>query len=1008
MAVQGTGLPLPKDQGAPSPVTPTLNMDAYTSAAAWQSIARTGAQIASDANDVLRTELHQRQVGYLADQEIDIARNRTEMRDKFANDPAGFDAAWKGYTEGKITNAEPWAIPHIKRTLGSEGNGAYQAILGEKRAVDQRLDSEKITTLAQQSSSDYVASAMAGSPDPMRLEKFKGVLATAVTSRLMTQEKADMLLDETAGRAQGEVAARTAVDVYRKDGYEAAVTHLRQNILENDTLGLKPAEKRRAFSRGLEAITLERRVDREDRVGLVDESKDIIARLKSNQQIEPGTIQGQLDALKRVGAWSAYRDLYVEAQVTDLTAPYRTGAVRPAEFAKVIGGAREAAIAGSGPAQQATQFFVAKGYTREQAAGIVGNLIQESGLDTKAAGDGGISVGLAQWNKGRRDALNAFAAARGASPNDFQTQLEFVDHELNTTETTARDALRAAKTPADAAAAFIHFERPLGYTPDNPMAGHGSANRVRYAQAVAGGGPETDANGMPYGGIIVKRAQQEFASQMRKEWPEFQRQIKAGKDINAEDFDAIRMAAAVSGDAAWIKDVEEANQARLLGKVVTGATIPQGQAAVDEIAQKFNDSVTSTVKAQFDRRVKMVTENPVDYAVENGRKPPDALNFGNPQALRAGVVERVNIARAVAQDQQVAPGNPFRASETSAISGAITSGKPEAASAALGALSSLPDDMLLPALKNPDIRAAITGAARSPDAARYNAAMTFADGLWQRAPETAKQILGEDTVHALMTWQSNSRFMTPDQIAKERDRAAGDPQLRARQQANESEGRKLARALDPAEVVKQFDTSWWITPGPIARALGSQPVAPTDAATRDTLMGDYENTFARRYAETLDKDIAAKQTMEILKTKWQRSEVNGGKLMLRAPETTYPAINGSWGWMKDQLETDLSTKLGPRFDTSGGPVRQNWDYSIVSDRRTEAEAQAGQRPSYSVVITDKKTGKSDVVRAPDGREFRYAWDSGGDQAAADADFNTQRQRVLNPAKGVAVNLPAFN
>ena len=51
---------------------------------------------------------------------------------------------------------------------------------------------------------------------------------------------------------------------------------------------------------------------------------------------------------------------------------------------------------------QAMAFFIQKGWKPHQAAGIVGNLLAESGLQTKAiakgdASDGTDSVGIGQW-----------------------------------------------------------------------------------------------------------------------------------------------------------------------------------------------------------------------------------------------------------------------------------------------------------------------------------------------------------------------------------------------------------------------------------------------------------------------------------------------------------------------------------------------------------------------------------------------------------------------------------
>ena len=62
----------------------------------------------------------------------------------------------------------------------------------------------------------------------------------------------------------------------------------------------------------------------------------------------------------------------------------------------------------------AYEFFVSKGLTNFQAAGIVGNLIQESNVDPGAVQSGGPGRGIAQWSAGGRwdtdggDNLRAF------------------------------------------------------------------------------------------------------------------------------------------------------------------------------------------------------------------------------------------------------------------------------------------------------------------------------------------------------------------------------------------------------------------------------------------------------------------------------------------------------------------------------------------------------------------------------------------------------------------------
>lgn len=143
----------------------------------------------------------------------------------------------------------------------------------------------------------------------------------------------------------------------------------------------------------------------------------------------------------------------------------------------------------AGNADTAYQYFISRGWTPAQAAGIVGNLMQESGpsLDPTIVGDGGAAYGIAQWND-RRDDLHGWAQAGGMDPAALQTQLDFISHELGTTEGRAADALRRAQTPEEAARAFLGFERPSGFSWADPTGSHGYQNRVANALRLYGGG----------------------------------------------------------------------------------------------------------------------------------------------------------------------------------------------------------------------------------------------------------------------------------------------------------------------------------------------------------------------------------------------------------------------------------------------------------------------------------------------------------------------------------------
>ena len=114
--------------------------------------------------------------------------------------------------------------------------------------------------------------------------------------------------------------------------------------------------------------------------------------------------------------------------------------------------------------EKAMEYFVNRGLSPEQAAGIVGNLMRESNLNSAAQfkeADGSISFGIAQWNKSRLEELKAFAGARGKEITDINTQMDFILHELTTTHKQAGEMLLASKTPKEAAYNFAkYYEKP--------------------------------------------------------------------------------------------------------------------------------------------------------------------------------------------------------------------------------------------------------------------------------------------------------------------------------------------------------------------------------------------------------------------------------------------------------------------------------------------------------------------------------------------------------------------
>ncbi len=147
----------------------------------------------------------------------------------------------------------------------------------------------------------------------------------------------------------------------------------------------------------------------------------------------------------------------------------------------------------------AFDYFVGKGLTNFQAAGIVGNLDQESGVDPNAVQQGGPGRGIAQWSAGGRwdtdngDNAAAYAKQQGQSITSLGLQLDFIWYELTTFSGYGLSKLKATSNVTDATVVFqTDFE------------GCGTclqSQRITYAQAVL------NAYGaIPYGASFVAQS----------------------------------------------------------------------------------------------------------------------------------------------------------------------------------------------------------------------------------------------------------------------------------------------------------------------------------------------------------------------------------------------------------------------------------------------------------------------------------------------------------------------
>jgi hypothetical protein len=138
---------------------------------------------------------------------------------------------------------------------------------------------------------------------------------------------------------------------------------------------------------------------------------------------------------------------------------------------------------GGTTSQTITNYFRAKGLNDIAIAAILGRWQIESGLNPSGPGawnPAENAYGLAQWEGGRRVALQEFARSRGTTESDLMTQLDFAWMELNGPYNGVLLQLRGATNVADTYHYFTaHYEVASGLIPEGLAAAEHWYNQLK-------------------------------------------------------------------------------------------------------------------------------------------------------------------------------------------------------------------------------------------------------------------------------------------------------------------------------------------------------------------------------------------------------------------------------------------------------------------------------------------------------------------------------------------------
>ncbi|PQZ26167.1 hypothetical protein CQZ93_19560 [Ochrobactrum vermis] len=391
-----------------------------------------------------------------------------------------------------------------------------------------------------------------------------------------------------------------------------------------------------------------------------------------------------------------------------------------------------------------------------------------------------------------------------------------------------------------------------------------------------------------------------------------------------------------------------------------GATIAQHQAV-----QSYREAETAQAKA--------LKDDPIGYGASRYSQSVGALSgfpSGNdPDAINAAVASRQRAGMALVSAGEISsPPSVFRPSDFNALGQIWRSDDPAALNSLTSSLLQMPSDTFEATLEDPKYKDIISGAAVSVDPNKHMAAMQQLQTLSEHVGIGAvERTYSKDIVDRLQDWQARVRYYGPEE-AKDWLKQRNDPKWQERVRPLVTAGEKEARKASVNDLTGQIGNAWF-----------TNPDAPTDALTQRMMLNDYVTLVGERNGALNDIGKAKEQAVIRMREKWSASAAVNGRVMLYAPESFYPDVNGSKDWMSDQL-SEFASARGMDIDR----------LSLVSDTKTEGEIQNKQLPGYLVAKVDPETGFEDILTDDDGNIVRVFFDP--DRAASLARDKLIQQR----------------
>lgn len=270
------------------------------------------------------------------------------------------------------------------------------------------------------------------------------------------------------------------------------------------------------------------------------------------------------------------------------------------------------------------------GLTDAEAAGMTGNIAQESDFNTSAvSGDGHGTKALIQWDGDRYARFEKWCEDNGRDPSDWRAQVDYSVEEMKTTEPEALRRMRERGddlTPEEAAQIIREdYERP-GPAQANDARRMSEARRV-YDQGGKRQNAPMDDSSLPSGGEDGVIETGDRGGNLNFDEPASSDRVQAIRDTSERPYEKISRGEEASSDNRAFPEKEPSRAPGIddLDGMNEKEKFDQARAETKELNDGVEDYAGDRVRVQFEGQNKLAADKAVD-AFEYGDKSPKSIS----------------------------------------------------------------------------------------------------------------------------------------------------------------------------------------------------------------------------------------------------------------------------------------------------------------------------------------------------------------------------------------------